>query len=105
MKGIYKECTLWKKEICPKKDFLNLPGYKSSQTNHIHGLDDSLLASLNNACAECNFPLVIKNKECPVCGNKNLRLGITEGQRGLNLIFNYNCEECGRILYSEERFD
>jgi hypothetical protein len=105
MKGIYKECTLWKKEICPNKDLLDLHRLKASQVELSQRLDENSLASFDRMCAECKFPLMIKEKECPVCGNKNLRLGVTEGQRGLNLIFNYNCEECGRVLYSEERFD
>lgn len=104
-KRIYEECTLWKKEICPNKDLLNLHKLKASQPQQYSEMDESLLARINNACTECKFPLVIKNKECPVCGNNNLRSGLIEGQKGLDLIFNYNCEECGRVLYSEERFD
>ncbi len=105
IKCIFEICTLWKKEICQNEELKDLYRLYNVRAKLSERLDDSLLNSFNRICSECKFPLVIVEKECPVCANRDLRLGITEGQRGLNLIFSYNCEQCGRALYSDQRFD
>lgn len=86
MKAIFEACTLWKKEICDR-------------------LESSEIQDYNTICLECKYPLTIEEKNCPVCGNNDLLLRVTKGQCGVNLVYNYNCEECGRILYSYSKFE
>jgi predicted RNA-binding Zn-ribbon protein involved in translation (DUF1610 family) len=101
LKAIYEICTLWDKEICNHQDLVDLH-QRVREKDPLAKPGKAELKKLNNICSLCKFPLMIENKECPVCGNADLQRGITRGQLGLNLVFNYNCEECGRILYSHE---
>ncbi len=101
MKAIYEICTLWDKEICHHQDLVDLHR-RINEESAFPGPSMAELKKLNSICSLCKFPLMTAIKECPVCGNAELQRGITRGQVGVNLVFNYNCEECGRILYSHK---
>lgn len=104
MKAIFKSCTLWDKGICNHQDLADLH-QRMSEEHAFKGPGQAEINKLNTICALCKFPLLIEVKECPSCGNVELQQGITKGQLGVNLVFNYNCEECGRILYSHQNLD
>jgi predicted RNA-binding Zn-ribbon protein involved in translation (DUF1610 family) len=104
VKAIYEICTLWDKEICNHQDLVDLH-QRINEEIAFPEPGKAELKKLNNICSLCKFPLMIKSKECPVCDNGELQRGITRGQLGVNLVYNYNCEECGRILYSYQDLD
>ena len=104
MKAIYKICTLWDKEICNQLELMELHR-KEDERQNSRGPCPPEIQQLNKICCSCKFPLMIEAKECPSCGNAELQQGITRGQMGLSLVYNYNCEECGRILYAHQNLD
>ena len=101
MKAIYLTCKLWDKRICNQPELRELyQPEEGSLSPRSTGLSE--IRQLNEICCLCKFPLMIDIRQCPSCGNAELQQEITRGQLGINLIYNYNCEECGRILYSHQ---
>jgi predicted RNA-binding Zn-ribbon protein involved in translation (DUF1610 family) len=104
LKAIFNSCTLWEKGICNHQDLAELHR-RMNEECVFQGPGRAEIKELNTICSLCKFPLLIEVKECPSCGNVELQRGITRGQLGVNLVFNYNCEECSRILYSHQNLD
>ena len=104
MKAIYEICTLWDKEICNREELVELRRQRENR-KHFPGNGQVDIQQINQICCLCKFPLLIEARECPSCGNVELQRGITRGQMGVKLVYNYNCEECGRILYSYQNLD
>jgi predicted RNA-binding Zn-ribbon protein involved in translation (DUF1610 family) len=104
MKAIYEICTLWDKEICNREELVELHQQREKSKN-LRGNGQHDIRQFNEICCLCKFPLQIEARECPSCGNAELQRGITRGQLGAKLVYNYNCEECGRILYSHLNLD
>lgn len=91
--------------MCNKADLINLHRQIVGNSIQFEGLDEKDIQKYNTICSECVFPLKIKKKKCPVCGNERLSPEITKCQKGKSLVYNYNCDMCQRILYSPSKFN
>ena len=105
MKGIFKNCKLWEKELCDNMDLINLNIRKVNEGKQLKSPDGTEFLRIDEICAKCNFPLDVNKRECPVCGNKNLQEEIAKAQSRFNHTHGYRCDNCGRILIFNQQFD
>jgi hypothetical protein len=103
MKGIFESCILWEKKICINDDFVNLHRDRMKEGKQYKLPDKKDIQQINDVCTKCRFPLLIDEKECPICKYKNLQMEINKGRFGF--VYQYSCDICGRTLYSHKQFD
>jgi hypothetical protein len=96
---IFQSCERWHTGIC-RNELIRNTFFPEESIASIPDPGD--LTELNRVCTSCVVPLVIQNRECPVCGGHVLQdadIPLIEIIGSLK-IYNYRCTECKRELFA-----
>jgi len=106
VKAIFLQyCEFWDKKTCPNEELRELYMNKILQGKKFKLPNGEELNNLNEICSNCTRALHIKEKKCPICEGTDLHAPILYmGKIGSMEIYNYECSQCGRKLYSTKRF-